>query len=161
MKGSFPLMNAGASNVLRNTVILQSYSILVQPAVYSFIDYVPFSNVNIGGYNLVSYNTPTGCNTYCYLNPACVAFVIFSNTCYLKFLSSDYYYYVGAYTTSFFPTQPQRLYTIRNGLEFQGTDIFYYLGSLSSCCQACDALIGCVGYVNILIVVNNTRLKMF
>lgn len=150
MKRSFPKLNSGFTNVLRITVVLTSH-FNVLPAITIYTDYVPFVAMNIAsGIDLATYKSFDGCNIHCNQNPNCIGFVIgLEENCWLKSINSNIEINTGV--TSFYQVQSKRVYTIMNGMEYQGTLIFYYQGPLASCQQACDALTGCVGYVMISI----------
>lgn len=164
MKPNFPPISTGSSSTIRNTVVLSSY-FNVQPAVSIYTDYVPFQNMNIAaGQNLQTFvNDPIGCNTHCSQNPICIGFITIyygqDFYCWLKSINSNAIPNSGF--TASYQVQPKRSYTIANSLEYQGNLLIYYVGPLTSCQQACDALTGCVGYVIIKKFVSNQRLRMF
>lgn len=149
MMSSFPPLSLGILNIpLRNTVIISGYY-TAQVSVFPYTDFVPFQNTDFNANQIVlalnSWN-PTNCNVSCAQSIGCIGFVTTHDNCILKTQISSLV--VDVTKTSSFMVQPQRNYTIFNGIDFPSNDfITYFVGGRNLCQQACDALQICVGYV--------------
>lgn len=136
--------STGIMTAVRNTVML---STIVQPASYTFTDYIPFPGTDVSAGQILGPAYPaSGCNNVCSLNAACFAFSTSYGNCFLR--STNLNPTTNNNTVSYYQVKPARLYVIYNSIDYIQPNMIFYNGDLRHCRQACDALPGCVGYVN-------------
>lgn len=144
MKNFFTAPRTGQSTLFRNAVILTSFFNVQAPIKTP--GYVKFKNLDYSkGVDISSSLNITYCDSICSQMPTCNGYVINSGRCYFK--ANFIYPLFGVMGITSLRSQASRQYSIQNGVLYSGTDMLYYYGSLNSCQQACDALLGCVGYV--------------
>lgn len=145
-----PIYGGVKSNV-RNTVILSS---IIQPALYPFLDYVPFYGFDISYGNDIAVNLPIlGCDLVCKKTATCIAFVTSHEYCYLKSVFINPY--LNSDEITYFQVQPRRDYTVFQLIGVNVDVIISYSGHLTECRQACDSVPTCTGYVTFIKVIVN------
>lgn len=122
---------------------------------YSTDKYMTFEKITFSddSKNLVLYRTSDYrtnwrlCPTRCGKALGCVGYVVDmgNNHCWLK--SEVVNVHPHNIFSSSFKTQAPRVYDYSRGYDMKGNDMTFYNGDISLCAQACDALPGCVAFV--------------
>lgn len=148
MMANFP-SGTGISSQVHNTVML---STIAQLASYPYVDYVPFSGTDFSSGENLGFPLPVlGCNLACQQTFSCIGYVTtIYEFCYLRSINTDPITSIGA--TSHYQVMPRRQYTIYNSIDYIQAFIIFFNGNCNECRQACDALPGCIGYVNFILL---------
>lgn len=129
-------------------------SLLVQSKPSPFLsklanlrEYIEFPQVDYGADTiLASVQTKSTCAYECDNLYGCNGYIQKDIiNCYLK--SVNTIPFSAPDRSAFYTVQPKREYTTLAGYTFDDFDIIYYLGAFSDCSKACDALPGCIGYI--------------